>query len=297
MATKSPTQRVRAGNRSIDVSNPAKVLFPQDGITKLELVEYYRAVGPHILPDLRDRPVNLERFPAGISRPGFFQQGLPDHYPDWIESVLVKKKGGSVRHAVVQNAATLAYLANLNCITLHAWLSRRDRLDRPDMMIFDLDPPGDSAPRLKEIVRAVGDSLRERGLSPFLKTTGSRGYHVVIPLPAKESYDEVRAFAQGVAEELVRHYPRELTMESSKSQRGGRIYLDTLRNAYAHTAVAPFSVRARRGAPVATPIAWEELDDPETTSARFTIRTVLKRLDSGVEPWKDFRRQAKAIER
>lgn len=289
------SQRVRVGNRSIVVTNPAKVLFPQDGIAKIDLVEYYRAIGPSAVPHLRDRPINLERYPAGISRPGFFQQGMPEHYPDWIESVLVKKAGGTVRHVVVENAATLVYLANLGCVTPHAWLSRRRNLDRPDMMIFDIDPPSGSAPPLKPMVRAVGDILRERGLFPFLKTTGSRGYHVVVPLPAKESYDTVRAFARDAGEELVRRYPRELTTESRKRQRGGRIYLDTMRNAYAHTAVPPFAARARPGAPVATPIAWEELDDPRMTSAHFTIRTVLARVESGVDPWKDFRKRAKAL--
>jgi bifunctional non-homologous end joining protein LigD len=293
--TGAASQRVRVGNRSIDVTHPAKVLFPQDSISKLELVEYYRAISARMLPYLKDRPINLERFPAGISRPGFFQQGMPDHYPDWIESVLVRKEGGTVRHAVVQNGATLAYLANLGCVTPHAWLSRRDQLERPDMMIFDMDPPSGSAPRLKDMVRALGDLLRDRGLSPFLKTTGSRGYHVVIPLPAKESYDEVRTFARDVAQELVRRHPGELTIESRKNQRDGRIYLDILRNAYAHTAVPPFAVRARKGAPVATPIAWEELDDPDMSSGRFTIRTVLARVESGDDPWRDFRRKVKTL--
>jgi bifunctional non-homologous end joining protein LigD len=286
-------QRIRVGSRTIEVTHPTKVLFPQDGITKLELVEYYRTVSRWMLPHLRDRPINLERFPAGISRPGFFQQGMPDHYPGWMDSVSVKKEGGTVRHVVIQDGASLAYLANLGCITPHAWLSRRGRLQRPDMMIFDLDPPSRGAKRLKEMVRAVGDAVRDRGFAPFLKTTGSRGYHVVVPLPARETFDQVRTTAREIADELVRQYPRELTTESRKSQRAGRIYLDTLRNAYAHTAVPPFAARARAGAPVATPIAWEELDDPEMTSARFTIRTVLARLESGTDPWRAFRPRAK----
>jgi bifunctional non-homologous end joining protein LigD len=297
MMSVAAVHRLRVGSRTIEVTHPAKVLFPQDDITKLELVEYYRAIAAWMLPHLRERPINLERFPAGISRPGFFQQGMPDHYPEWMDSVSVKKVGGTVRHVVVQDGATLAYLANSGCITPHAWLSRRGRLQRPDMMIFDLDPPSRGAPRLKDMVRAVGDRLRERGLFPALKTTGARGYHVIVPLSGRQSFDDVRTFARGVAEELVRQHPRELTMESRKRQRGGRIYLDTLRNAYAHTAVPPFAVRARRGAPVATPIAWEELDDPEMSSARFTIRTVLARLDSGADPWGDFRRRAKTLPR
>jgi bifunctional non-homologous end joining protein LigD len=288
-------QRIRVGGRTVEITNPEKVLFPQDGITKLELVDYYRAIARRMMPHLRDRPVNLQRFPAGISRPGFFQQGMPDHYPDWIDSVLVKKRGGSVRHVVVQSAATLAHLANLGCITLHAWLSRRDQLERPDMMIFDLDPPTGSDKRLKGVVSAVGQLLRERRLVPFLKTTGSRGYHVVVPLSGRQSYDEVRSYAREVAEEMIRRHPRELTTEGLKRERGGRIYLDTLRNAYAHTAVPPFAVRARDGAPVATPIGWDELDDPGMTSDRFTIRTVLERVESVPDPWADFRKSASTL--
>lgn len=282
-------------SRSVAFTHLDKSLFPGDGITKGDLVSYYRAVGRYILPYLRDRPINLERFPNGIGRPGFFQQAMPHHYPDWIASVEVKKEGGRVRHVVVKDVATLMYLANQACVTLHAWLSRTRRPRYPDQMIFDLDPSDDAGNIVRDAARMLGELLRGLGLTPFLKTTGSRGYHVVVPLDGKLSFDTVRAFAQRVAEQLAHSAPNQITTSVRKQARGDRVYVDTLRNAYAHTAVAPFTVRARPGAPVAAPIGWDELDDPTMHPARFTIRNVLPRLDAGVHPWRDFRRRAKSL--
>ena len=286
--------RLRVGGRAVEVTNLDRVLFPGDGITKGELIGYYRGVAPAMLPYLRERPANLQRFPAGIGRQGFFQQEMSEGAPDWIDSVTVRKEGGRVRHVVIGDAATLVYLANQACITPHTWLSPRDRLNQPDQLIFDLDPSADPSPALAEAAKALGALLRELELTPFLKTTGSRGYHVVVPLDRSMDFDGVRAFAQHAAEELVRRMPTELTIEARKRQRRGKIYVDTLRNAYAHTAVPPFAVRARAGAPVAAPLSWEELDDPEMHPARFTIRDLDGRLASGVNPWRDFRRRARS---
>ena len=220
---------------------------------------------------------------------------MPEHYPAWITGIDVTKEGGSVRHVVVDKADTLVYLANQNCVTLHAWLSRVERLDYPDQMIFDLDPPSAATEGVRDAARALGALLAEVGLASFLRTTGSRGYHVVVPLDGKMAFDPVRDFARDVADELVRRDSRRLTTEARKQARGRKIYVDTLRNAYAHTAVAPFTIRARAGAPVATPIAWDELDDPAMHPQRFTIRNVLRRLDAGVDPWHNFRRRPASL--
>jgi len=276
----------------VDFTSLDKPLFPADGITKAELIAYYRAVAPHMLPYLRDRPINVECFPHGIRRPGFFQQAMPPHYPSWIAGVDVKKEGGSVRHVMVQDTDTLLYLVNQNCITLHAWLSLANRLDAPDQLIFDLDPPTGAGEVVRDVTRMLGELLDELGFVPFLKTSGSRGYHVAIPLDAEADFDTVRRFAQEVAEELASRDPKRITTEVRKQSRGRRVYVDTLRNAYAHTAVAPFTVRARPGAPVATPISWDELEDPKMTPARFTIGNLIPRLDRGIDPWKDFLRQS-----
>jgi bifunctional non-homologous end joining protein LigD len=287
--------RLRAGGRAVEITHPDRILFPEDGITKGELAEYYGEVAPYMVPHLKDRPLNLERFPKGIGEAGFFQQAAASHYPDWIPRVTVPKAGGKVRHVVVQNAAALVYLANQSAVTLHAWLSRQDRLDRPDQMIFDLDPPPGRVGAVAKAARDLGALLRELALVPFVKTTGSRGYHVLVPLDRKADFDEVRGFAGEVAAELVRRSPAALTTEIRKDERNGRIFVDTLRNAYAHTAVPPFTVRARRGAPVATPISWVELDDPEMHPARFTIRNLLPRLEREPDPWAELRKSAKPL--
>jgi bifunctional non-homologous end joining protein LigD len=287
--------RVRVGGRAVAVSSLDKVLFPEAGITKGELIEYYAAVAPHMLPQLKDRPVNLERFPEGIARGGFFQQAMPDSFPEWIEGVTVEKADGTVRHVLVQTAATLVYLANQGCITLHAWLSRRDRLDYPDQLVFDLDPPDQDPEGVRNAARALGELVRELELVPFLRTTGSRGYHVLVPLDRREDFEGVRAFAQAVAGLLVRRHPKQLTTEGRKAKRGKRIYVDTLRNAYAHTAVPAYTVRAKPTAPVATPIGWDELEDRAMHPARFTLRNLGTRLRDGPDPWRDLRRRVRGL--
>lgn len=287
-------EAVRVGRHTVQLTHPGKVLFPADGITKADLLEYYVAVARRMIPHLKDRPVNLQRFPSGIDHKGFFQQEMPDYFPDWIDGVTVQKEGGQLRHVMIQDAGTLAYLASQACITPHAWLSRAGQLEYPDQMVLDLDPTEAEGDQLRGAAAAAGALLVELGLTPFLKTTGSRGYHVVVPLDGRLDFDMVRAFAHDVAEVLARRHPAELTSETRKAKRGGRIYIDTLRNAYAHTAVPAYAVRARAGAPVATPIDWEELADPAMHAARFTIRNVLDRRQ---DPWAGFRRSARGLTR
>jgi bifunctional non-homologous end joining protein LigD len=186
------------------------------------------------------------------------------------------------------------YLAGQACITLHAWLSRADRLDAPDRMILDLDPADDRAPDAREAAIDIGMLLRELGLEPFAMATGSRGYHVTVPLRRRAGFDEVRSFARDVARVAVARDPR-LTVEQRKTARGGRIFVDVMRNTYAHTAVAPYSVRPRAGAPVAAPLRWEELSDAGTRPDGQTLRTVLGRLEREGDPWADIRSFARAL--
>ena len=173
---------VRVGGRSISLSSLDRVVFPEAGFTKGDIIDYYRLVARWMVPHVRDRPANLQRFPDGIASPGFFQQDMPDHFPDWIESVMVSKEGGELRHVLLQDAATLVYVANQGTITPHVWPSRADRLDRPDRMIFDIDPPGDAPEAVRLAAFAVRDLLEELELPAFVMTSGSRGYHVVVPL-------------------------------------------------------------------------------------------------------------------
>jgi bifunctional non-homologous end joining protein LigD len=285
--------RIRAGRRVVEVSRPDKPLFP-DGITKADLARYYEAVAGFMLPHLAGRPLNLERFPDGIEGNRIIQQRASDHFPDWIRRVKVAKEGGTVEHVVAGDAATLVYLANQACITLHAWPSRADRLDRPDRLIVDLDP-SDRAADVRRAALEFGALLRELGLEPFVMATGSRGYHVVVPLQRRLEFDAVREFARDLARVAVARDPERLTIEQRKAKRGDRILVDVMRNAYAHTAVAPYSVRPRPGAPVATPLRWEELEDSSLRPDRWTIETVLRRLERDGDPWDEMARAGQAL--
>ena len=275
---------MRAGRRDVEITHPRKVLFPDDGISKADLAAYYRDVAERMVPLIRDRPVSLQRFNAGIGREGFFQKNVSKGAPPWVKRVEVPKRGGSLWHVLANNAATLVWLANQNAITPHVWLSRADRLDKPDRMIFDLDPPGDGQFALvRRTARELGDVLREAGVEPFAMTTGSKGIHVVVPLRRRHGFDRVRDAAVAVAQRLVERRPRELTMEFYKRKRDGRLFVDVNRNGYAATAVPPYAVRARPGAPVATPLHWDELSDRRLSAQRWTLRTV---LDRDPDVWK-----------
>jgi bifunctional non-homologous end joining protein LigD len=281
---------VRAGRRRVRLTNPDKVLFPDDGITKADLAGYYAAVAPAMVPHVRDRPLNLWRWNAGIDKPVVVQQAIPKGAPDWVRRVTVpRRRGGEVCHAVGGETATLVWLANQNCITPHAWTSRADRPDHPDRLVFDFDPPDDADGHFEAIragALAIGDLLRERGLEPFAMTSGSRGLHVVAPLRRREDSDRVRAVAGELAEEVAGRLPDQLTTSWRKEGRGGRVLVDAARNTYAQTAVAPYAVRAKPGAPVATPLAWEELEDPKLTPRSWTLATVPARLEAHGDPWK-----------
>lgn len=275
---------IRAGRRRVEISRPAKALFPC-GITKADLASYYEQVAPAMLPHIKGRPLNLERYPDGIEGERIMQQRAGRYFPDWIKRAKVGKEGGSVEHVVAADAATLVYLAGQACITLHPWLSRVDKLNQPDRLIFDLDPSDHRPIEVLRAARTMVDLMRELGLEPWVMTTGSRGYHVTVPLRRTVDFNGTRAFARGVAQLASRREPRLFTTEQRKAKRERRILIDVMRNAYAHTAVAPYAVRARPHAPVATPLHPDELADRDTRPDRFTLRTVLERLERGGDPW------------
>jgi bifunctional non-homologous end joining protein LigD len=239
--------------------------------------------------------VSLQRFNNGIAGEGFFQKNVAKGVPPWVKRVEVPKKGGSLWHVLANDAATLVWLANQNAITPHVWLSRADRPERPDRMIFDLDPPRDDEFALvRRTARELGDVLRQAGVQPFAMTTGSRGIHVVVPLRRRYGFDQVRDAAVAVAEQVVERRPRDLTLEFYKRKRDGRLFVDVNRNGYAATAVPPYGVRARPGAPVATPLHWDELSDRRLSAQRWTIGTV---LDRDPDVWKDIARSAGPLPR
>ena len=285
---------MRVGRRSITLSNLDKRLFPDDGITKRDLIDYYDAIGSTMVPFVKDRLLTLERFPNGIGGTRFFSKDAPDYFPAWIETKTVPKKGGTVTHVVCNEKATLVYLANQACITLHAGLSRIDRVEHPDQLVFDLDPATDDFTIVRRAALAVRDLVGEVGLASFLKTSGSKGLHIVVPVDRSADFDEVRAFARDAASLLAERGSKEVTIEVRKSNRKGRLYLDWTRNAYGAHVVAPYTVRARPGAPVAVPLSWDELDEPDFHPQAYSLREAMARA-GGADPWKGWRRRARSL--
>src|SRR5512133_1660667 len=277
---------VRVGGRTVQVSSVDKPFFPDAGLTKGDLIAYYRDVAETMLPPLRGRPLNLQRFPNGVDGHGFWQQGVADHFPDWIRTVTVERRGrgGTVDHVVCEDAATIVYLANLATVTFHAWTSTVEHLARPDLVIIDLDPdPGQGLDVVRAAARAVRAACEEIGLVPFVQTSGSRGYHVVMPLVPGPGVEVVRRFADELALLVAARDPGRLSVEWRKAKRDGRLLLDTARNGYAQTLVAPYSVRPRPDAPVATPIDWSELGRAEPRS--WTVANLRRRLARKPDPW------------
>jgi bifunctional non-homologous end joining protein LigD len=279
----------------VEVTHADRVLFPDSGITKGDLVDYYSQVADAMLPHVKGRPLTLWRYPRGIAEKGFVQQDFADSLPDWMGRAAVRKEGGTVVHPVADRRMALVWLANQNCITLHTWMSRRDRLDEPDRVVFDLDPSTNDFAAVRSTARSLADVLDDLGLTSYLKTTGSRGLHVVVPITRGPDFDEVRQFSRDVAEVVAADDPAHRTVEMRKDKRGDRIYLDVMRNAYAQTAVAPYAVRARPGAPVAAPLEWEELGGHGLLPDRFTIRDVPKRIAAQGDPWSDMARHARSL--
>jgi bifunctional non-homologous end joining protein LigD len=285
----------RTGPKVVSISHPDKVLFPAAGLTKRDLARHYETVAPAMLPYVKDRPLAVQAFPKGIEEHGFFMKAVPGYFPDWIDRVTVRKRGGTVTHVLANHAATLVYLAGQNVVTPHTWLSRADEPDLPDRLIVDFDPSGGGFADVRAAAREAGARLRDAGLATYAMVTGSRGIHVVCPLRRGPSFTDVHRFARALAEEMVRDDPRRLTLEWKKVDRGERIYVDVNRIAYAQHAVAPYGVRARPKAPVAMPIHWEELEDRNLKPDRWTVRNAAARLESEGDPWKGMMRRARKL--
>jgi len=281
--------------RSVTITHPDRVLFPDDGITKGDLAEYHRAVADALVPHLRDRPLMLQRFPEGIGAGGFYQKEAGRGVPGWVRTVEVDKEGGVVNHPVVDDVDALLALTNLSVVSFHRWPSRADRLTQPDVLVIDLDPSTDDFEDVRRAATWTRALLDELDLASYLQTTGSRGLHVVVPLDRSTDTGAVDAFAADVARVLAARHPEALTAEFSKAARRARLYLDTARNGWAQTAIAPYAVRPRRGAPVATPITWEELDDVALRPDGWTVHTVPERLAASGDPWAGMGRYGRAL--
>jgi len=273
-------------------------MFPDVGITKGELASYYETISPVMLPHLQRRPITMERFHRGIDAPGFFQKDVSKGFPEWLERVEVPKHGGTVHHPIVTNTEGLLWLANQNSITIHVWPSRAPNLYQPDICVFDLDPSkADDFDTLRAAALGLRDLLAELGLPSWIKTSGSKGFHIAVPLDGKSDFGTVARFAHVVGQILVKRDPDNLTQEFSKVDRGGRILVDTGRNGYSATFAATYTVRARPGAPVSAPCSWEELERGEVGPQSFTLRMMDQRIAATGDLWADMLKIKKSLVR
>jgi bifunctional non-homologous end joining protein LigD len=282
----------------VRITHPEKVLFPDDGITKGELAAYYEAVAPIMIPHIRARPISMERYPAGINSKGFFHKDVSKGSPDWLQRVEVPKKDGTVHHPIVTDTRSLLWMANQNCITPHVWITRAPDLYHPDICVFDLDPSAADEPDiLRDAALALRDLLLELGLPSWIKTSGSKGFHIVVSLDGKSHIDEVAGFADRVGTILTQRDPAHLTREFSKADRGGRILVDTGRNGYGATFAAAYAVRAKPGAPVSAPCSWEEVERGVVGPRSFTLRTMSERVAQSGDLWAEMRRKRRSLRR
>ncbi len=280
----------------VEITHPDRVLWPDMGVTKRDLAEYYRAVADAVLPRVRDRPLMLLRCPSGTEAQCFYQKHAKASVPDAVPRVTVPEKEGKARYLYVNGLAALVGLVQLGTLELHVWGARRDRLERPDRLVFDLDPD-EALPfgRVAQTALDMRETLDDLGLASFPKLTGGKGLHVVVPITRRSPWDEARAFARAVAGRLEGADPDGYTTDSAKEKREGRVFIDYLRNARNATTIADWSPRARDGAPVAVPLDWAELSTRAKTSPRFGLGEARDRVERGQDPWEGFDRVRQSI--
>lgn len=289
-------RKMKIDGKEFEVNNKDKVFYPDQGYTKEDVMNYYKKIAPYILPHLQKRPLTMVRYPDGIDGKKFYQKDAPDYFPEWIKTrAISKKEGGKVNYVIANDKATLVYLASQACISPHSWLSQLSALDKPDKLIVDLDPNDDDFSKVKAAAKKVRAYFeKELKLSSFVMTTGSRGLHVVLPIEPELDFEQVLQLAHKLADHLAQKHADILTAEIRKKERGNKIYLDVMRNARGQTSVAPYSLRARPGAPVATPLDWEELDRLKSAQA-YTLATLFNRLGQKGDPWKAWNKKAVSI--
>jgi bifunctional non-homologous end joining protein LigD len=273
------------------ITHPEKIMFPEDGITKGELAAYYQSIAAVTLPHLRGRPVTMERYPSGIGKKGFWQKDVSKGFPDWLQRVEVPKKDGVVHHPVITDERSLLWVTNQNTITQHVWGSRVPDLAYPDVCVFDLDP----SKAVRQAALGVRDLLDAIGLPSWVKTSGSKGFHIVVPIDGKSNTHDVERFAHTFGKVFVSLAPDHLTQEFAKADRRGRIYVDTGRNGYSATFAAAYTVRARNGAPVSAPCTWEEVEAGAVDPDSFTLRTMPARIKKVGDLWSGLLRRGRSL--
>lgn len=290
------SEKMKKNGHTIEISHPGKEIFPEAGMSKKDLVEFYERMAKYILPFLKNRPLVMHRYPNGIEGKDFYQKDEPDYFPGWIKTVKVKlREEGSSRMVLCNDEATLLYLANQAAITPHVWLSTKSDLEKPDRLIFDLDPPKDNFSIVQDGARDLKKIFDKLDMKAYVMTTGSKGMHVVVPLDGKSDFDASRDFAKKVAAKLADEHPDKYTTETRTNKRKGRLFLDYLRNAYGQTGVAPYALRARKGAPVATPLGWNEAGKKDMGPQKYNRSNIFRRLSAKDDPWKDINSHSYSI--
>ncbi len=279
---------ITINGHKIELSNLDKDFYGDQHITKGDVIDYYIEMAETMLPYLKNRPVSMHRFPDGIDGKNFYQKERPDYFPDWIPSIDIKlRKGGKSTMVLCNSAATLVYLADQANLVYHVWLSRQDRLNEPDRIVFDLDPSDSDNQEVRHAALVVHDFFKNMDLDTHVMTSGSRGYHVHMPIRRGHEFKEVRKQAQRAATVMAKQHADLLTTEQRKEKRGEKIFIDTARNAFGQTAIVPYSLRARPGAPVATPLEWQELREKRVEPDAYTLHTIQKRLSQKKDPWQN----------
>src|SRR5256714_5253213 len=282
MAARS-SQFAQVGRRQIELSNLTKVLYPEDQITKAHILEYYLKVASALLAQAKGRPLSVVRFPEGIHGQSFFQKNRPDWAPDWLEHVVLGEEKKD--YVIATEPASIIWLANLACLELHQMHSRAPNFDKPDYIAYDFDPPENfQFNQVAELALQFKTHLESFGYHPFVKTTGRKGLHVVTPIEPKWEFGNAFEAAKGLAQPFVESRPSALTLQIKKEARKGKVLLDIYRNRQSQTIVSAYSVRGLPGAPVSTPLHWEELDSLESPKG-FDLRTVPQRVIQNGDPW------------
>jgi bifunctional non-homologous end joining protein LigD len=280
---------MKISDKDISISKPDKILYPEDGYNKADVVAYYEKIFDYMFPHVSNRLLMLQRFPDGIKSAGFYQKEVPGYFPEWIDRAQVsKKEGGNITHVICNSRETAVYLANQACITFHTWLSRAENPDFPDKVIIDLDPPGQEFAKIRKTLFRVRDFFDKTELRVFLMTTGSKGLHFVIPVEPENTFEKVKFKADLLAERLEKECESQFTTNLSKNKREGKIYLDSQRNSYGQTGVAPYSLRPVKGAPIATPIHWDEAFQKGFNARKYHIRNIFRRLAHVRDPWDNY---------
>ena len=283
------------GSIKVDLTNTDRVMFPDSGITKREVIDYYKDVADLMVPELADRALTIERYTKDITAGGFIMKHAQKHYPAWIPRA---ELGGKtiVEYPICNSQAALVYFANQGAVAFHIWASLTATPTQPNEIVFDLDP--EDAKKFPEVVKIaliLHDLLDELALPAFVKTTGSKGLHVVVPVDGKATFEKVREVVSGIAKLLIERYPDLVTLEFHKKDRKGRLYFDTGRNIAGATFVAPYSLRGRPGAPVSAPLTWGELDDPKLQPNFVTLRNFRARRDATGDPWFGWRKHPGSV--